>query len=106
MLWASTDNTDESGGDPLDENYGPEDLSEKFSADCRKDCLDFFKQHYDDISGDLERAGHDFWLTRCGHGAGFWDGGWPAEVGKRLTIAAKIYGNVDVSVGEDGKIYG
>ncbi len=20
-----------------------------------------------------ERMGHDFWLTRCGHGAGFWD---------------------------------
>lgn len=20
-----------------------------------------------------ERFGHDFWLTRCGHGAGFWD---------------------------------
>lgn len=22
---------------------------------------------------DDERAGHDFWLTRAGHGAGFWD---------------------------------
>lgn len=22
---------------------------------------------------DAEQVGHDFWLTRCGHGAGFWD---------------------------------
>lgn len=23
----------------------------------------------------IEQAGHDLWLTRCGHGAGFWDRG-------------------------------
>lgn len=25
---------------------------------------------------ECERIGHDFWLTRNGHGAGFWDGDW------------------------------
>lgn len=41
-----------------------------------------------------ERAGHDFWLTRNGHGAGFWDRGLGA-LGERLSEAAKVYGSAD-----------
>lgn len=36
------------------------------------------------------RAGHDFWLTRGGHGTGFWDRGL-GELGERLSEAAKVY---------------
>ncbi len=39
-------------------------------------------------------AGHDFWLTRSGHGTGFWDRGL-GELGGRLTAAAKVYGEPD-----------
>lgn len=41
-----------------------------------------------------EYAGHDFWLTRVGHGAGFWDRGM-GELGDRLTDACKPYGSAD-----------
>lgn len=34
-----------------------------------------------------EHLGHDFWLTRNRHGAGFWDGDWPESFGE---LAAKI----------------
>lgn len=37
-------------------------------------------------------AGHDFWLTRNGHGAGFWDRGMPDEIGEGLSDIAKGYG--------------
>jgi hypothetical protein len=37
---------------------------------------------------NLERFGHDFWLTRQGHGAGFWDGDWP-EYGDWITDIIK-----------------
>lgn len=37
------------------------------------------------------RAGHDFWLTRQGHGTGFWDRGL-GEIGDKLTDACKSYG--------------
>lgn len=37
------------------------------------------------------RAGHDFWLTRGGHGTGFWDRGL-GELGDRLSDAAQAYG--------------
>ena len=35
-----------------------------------------------------EQLGHDLWLTRNGHGAGFWDRGLGA-LGERLTETAK-----------------
>lgn len=42
-----------------------------------------------------EQHGHDFALTRNGHGAGFWDRGYGA-VGDRLTEAAQAYGEHSV----------
>ena len=45
--------------------------------------------------------GHDFALTRNGHGAGFWDRGLGA-LGDRLSDAAKVYGESSAYVDEDG----
>jgi hypothetical protein len=55
-----------------------------------------------------EQAGRDFWLTRCGHGVGFWDrqfipGG--QALGDALTEAAGRYGNKDAIRGSDGRAY-
>lgn len=52
-----------------------------------------------------ERAGVDFYLTRNGHGAGFWDGDWPEPFGTQLTTLAKGFGEFDLYVGDDGKVY-
>lgn len=32
-----------------------------------------------------ELFGHDLWLTRNGHGAGFWDGDWDENIGDVMT---------------------
>lgn len=40
------------------------------------------------------QVGHDFWLTRNRHGAGFWDRGKPE--GDRLTELANAYGEDDL----------
>ena len=50
-------------------------------------------------------AGHDFHLTRNGHGAGYWDGDYPKEIGDALTVAAKKYGENDLYTGDDGNLY-
>jgi len=100
-LWSSTD--DEGN---LDDNHNIEDISEETLKVMVKDCQKFQEAHLDDICDDLSLAGHDFWLTRNGHGAGFWDGDWPKEVGQRLTQASEISGEVNLYVGDDGKIYG
>lgn len=73
-LWSSTDNADDRGDEPLDANYGPDDIAPDTLARMVEDCETFQRDNGGDIASDFERAGHDFWLTRNGHGAGFWDG--------------------------------
>ena len=102
-LWSSIDNSNESGGDPLDANYGIDDIAPIALAELRNEAQSFFDDNYELIESDIELAGHDFWLTRNGHGAGFWDGDW--DNGDELTKASKAYGSVDLYVGDDGMIY-
>lgn len=52
----------------------------------------------------LEQTGHDFWLTRNGHGSGFWDRGLE-DIGEALSEAAKEFGEQYLYVGDDGKLY-
>lgn len=53
---------------------------------------------------DPGQAGHDFWLTRNGHGAGFWDRG-HGQQGDDLHKWAKSYGEANLTVGDDGLVY-
>jgi hypothetical protein len=54
-------------------------------------------------------AGHDFWLTRNGHGAGFWDRNYnPSPLYyacQNLSGAAKAWGEASLYVGDDGLLY-
>lgn len=103
-LWSSTDESRDDGGDPLDDNYGPEDFSEEALEECRKDCAAFLSDNLADLEDiELSQAGHDFWLTRNGHGAGFWDRGL-GERGERLSKACKPYGSVYLYVDEEGRV--
>ncbi len=55
---------------------------------------------------DWYAFGHDFWLTRNGHGVGFWDrDGIDDEVGKKLTSLAEEFGGLTPYIGDDEKIY-
>ena len=76
--------------------------TKKAIARAKRDCMDFQKAYaadlalYEEITGrDMRSAGHDFWLTRNRHGAGFWDRG-AGEAGKRLTEMSRPYGDCDV----------
>lgn len=118
-LWSSNDNSDESGGNPLDQNYSESDIAPKTLERMAADCERFQADNAETLSAaietgevscgpdfdETERAGHDFWLTRNGHGAGFWDGDWPAPYDELLTRAAKLYAETDLYVGDDGLIY-
>jgi hypothetical protein len=122
-LWSSNDYSDERGGEPLDKNYDIEDLApetfeeiikdcEAFqsanrelidTADYKTSCKQWDKSQPEFYSND-DMAGHDFWLTRNGHGAGFWDRGL-GETGEKLTAAAHAFGECNLYVGDDGKLY-
>ena len=87
-LWSSTDNTTPQGGEPLDSNYSLDDIAPESLAQAERDCLAFLEAHRDLIADQYQQAGHDFWLTRNRHGAGFWAGDWEEATRQRFTKAA------------------
>ena len=109
-LWSSTNPDND---EPLDN--GDYELSDEVESEMLADCEAFLAAHADTIrecvttrnnnSSNFTMAGHDFWLTRCGHGAGFWDGDYSEPHATILTDASDKAGNVELYVGDDGKIY-
>jgi hypothetical protein len=103
-LWSSTDDQ----GEPLDTGRDLDDISGDTHNTMDRDCAAFVEQNWNDLQDlEPEQCGHDFWLTRCGHGAGYWDRGLE-ELGDRLTAACghgTNFPNIDLYVGDDGLIY-
>jgi hypothetical protein len=100
-LSSSTDDNN----DPLDKNYGPDDIALETVFLMVEDCFNFRVNNAADMKDlEIEQCGHDFWLTRQNHRAGFSDRNL-GEVGDRLTVAAKKFGVVHLHVEHDGQIY-
>jgi hypothetical protein len=95
-LWSS--NTDE------DESLMSHTVSKEAQTQMEADCKAFLEKNEALIGDRVGDAGHDFWLTRNGHGAGFWDGDWP-EHGEELTEASKAFKECDLYVGDDDLVY-
>jgi hypothetical protein len=97
--------------DCLDDHFDIEDFSVESLIKARADVDQFFKriqtagllgqarEYYDD-----SHIAYHFWLTRQGHGAGFWDGDY-GDIGDQLAHIADLSGDVIYLVGEDGKIH-
>ena len=120
-LWSSYDDEDR----PLDANYDIDDIAIETLNQMVLDCRDFQATFGELFDSAHHEAGRDFWFTRNGHGAGFWDGAWsfPArlnadcalatytgkteipDVGAFLTEMSKAYGSFNLDVDEDGKIH-
>jgi hypothetical protein len=109
-LWSSTDESREDGGDPMDENYGPDDIAPETRENMRAECAAFVARISDaDLTEyretyDEEQLGHDYWLTRNHHGVGFWDRDL-GDLGDRLTDLAHTDGESTLYLGDDGLIY-
>lgn len=103
-LWTSTDDNDE----PLDRTYSVSDFHPETIEKARKDCDRFFdecREALEATGAADDYSGHDFWLTRNRHGAGFWDRGYPEALGGALTEASHRFGEIDLHVGDDGHIH-
>lgn len=102
-LWSSTGDDSE----PFDRNYSIGDFSDSAIESVIAECNDFRTTNAEllEKSGlSDEQAGHDFWLTRNHHGAGFWDRGLGA-IGKELTAMAHPYGEACIYLGDDGALH-
>ncbi len=93
------------------EGYQPDsdaDLSPETLANLEAECRSFWRRfggYVEAAEMTPKQAGHDFWLTRNGHGAGFWDGDWPEPYAARLTRGAQCYGEFPTYLGDDGMIH-
>ena len=111
-LWSSNDESDESGGQPFDANYDRGDIAPATLAAMESECETFRRENAALLSAAYEKgyseawAGHDFWLTRNGHGAGFWGRDeLSGTLGEALSEAARRSGQRDLYLGDDGAIY-
>jgi hypothetical protein len=103
--WSSTDDN----GDSLEWAS----FSDAAKARMEKDLNDFVEYCEENHPKELEaydtetdfqmpekQFAHDFWLTRNGHGAGFWDRGL-GEIGDVLAKAAKTFGECNLYVNNE-----
>ena len=102
-LWSSIDDD----GEPLDGLFTIDDISEESLNQMRRDCEAFFVDYGHLFRHAEERAGHDFWLTRNRHGAGFWDRPefYGEQEAKELTHASHAYGEAYLMVDENNWIH-
>lgn len=115
-LWSSNDESTPSGGEPFDANYSVADLSEETVKAFADDCARFAEHNVMTLAAlatvtdiDWSKLGHDFWLTRNGHGAGFGDGDYPDPWDDLLKESCgwrTDFGEVYIYLGDDGKIHG
>lgn len=113
-LWSSHVYNEDGNGTPLDNYFDLDDIGPNCINQAIEDCRDFQQSNaalleqayafyvengnaaHPDAGSPEACAGHDFWLTRNHHGAGFWDRGMPDALGKALTEAAHGYAGVDI----------
>ena len=110
-LWSSVSDD----GDGITDEHEIEDIHENTLEYLTAVCVVFWieNSYYieaepnpptcSDGSSPAAMAGHDFWLTSAGHGAGFWDGDWP-KYGDLLTKKCEN-SEISLIVGDDGKIH-
>jgi len=121
LLFSTNDESDPTGGAPMDANYDIEDFAQETLQTIVDDCAKFVEANesrYADADDLLcsdgvwtpeESAGADFWYTRNGHGVGFWDPDRKRHYGEANAEAmheySKAAGECYPYIGDDGKVY-
>lgn len=108
LLWTecSDGEFDPENGSPLPQGATFDDFAPETISQIIVDCASFEMANKRLLSecGDDGQNGHDFWLTRNGHGVGFWDRGY-GKAGELISDKARAFREVSVYLGDDGKIY-
>lgn len=92
-----------------EERVGPANIESDISDDAKIDAytdIKSFMNKAGSLVDEMEpfQVGHDLWLTRNGHGAGFFDRGL-GEVGDKLSDIARNMGEKHLFWGDDEKIH-
>lgn len=103
-LWSSNDSDNED--QPFDRDYSTFDIDPATVESMKMDVVKFLTENKaalkeSELSDD--QIGHDFWLSRNGHGAGFFDHSLDPDIEKKLMNAAKAFKECNLYA-EDGKV--
>lgn len=81
------------------------DFSDKAREQAEEE-IEWFISNADDALNDIdnESIGHDLWLSRNGHGAGFFDRGYDDDVEEILEHLSDVLGTIYIEVNESDKI--
>jgi hypothetical protein len=105
-LWTDEDRLAEDVGEDTAKGFTIFDFSEETKNKAKEDITQFLEkagQYLTDVTDGM--IGHDFWLTRNHHGAGFWDRKGLEENGDAITKICHEFRELMVVVGVDGKLY-
>ena len=106
-LWTDEDRLAEEVGEEAAHGFGIFDFSEETRTKAKEDITRFMEkagQYLTEITDEM--IGHDFWLTRNRHGAGFGDRkelDW--EISDKIRKICHEFHEISVIVGDDGKLY-
>lgn len=89
-------------GDTLDGTFTPYDIDASSLSAMRLDCARFIDAHPEALSDGARLAGVNLWLSRNGHGSGFFDS--TNEHAESLQRAARALGESHLLV-DEGTLY-
>lgn len=109
LIWVGLNwsGEDDDNPEPLGDTHAAEDIARDAYDQIRTECEAFLDSAWELDGADSLSAsdyGHNFALTRNHHGLGFWDRVL-GELGDKLTVLSYPYGEQDLYVGDDGKLY-
>lgn len=89
------------------DNFTIYDISQDSWSKAKIDCIKFLSKIPLTMIVNLDAGeiGSDFWLTRNGHGAGFWDRGYDDDVEKKLMDSVKQFGTQDLYLGNNNELH-
>lgn len=94
------------------DTFTKEDIEDNSLIKAYTDIKEFIKKVGEDTiesaitedNVEPDTIGHDLWLTRNGHGAGFFDGHYDEEREEKFLNASREMGSVDLHINENGKL--
>ena len=98
-IWAEESNENDLKGKTIN------DFNEESVANSKIEIYNFIKKAQQEAPDELstydsKALGHNLWLSRNGHGAGFFD-----DNNDKLQNLARSIKPVDIYLGNDGKVY-
>ena len=88
-------------------DFQKEDIDVDSLLDTYSDIKEFTNLLNDSTLDEVKPfdLGMDFWLTRNGHGTGFWDRDYSEETEKDLMSAVKNFKEKNLIIGDDMMLY-